>query len=531
MRSQNKNMSVRFSVPVKVVAMTGFAYVCVWALELALIQSGLIDPSATLLGVRLSYILYAFEIMIVAMAATIATHIFLNRPLTKLSQAMSMVEGGDFLIRAPILSHDELGILSDSFNRLLIRITDLSASRIQADYDLLMAKEQLKLRNTLEEKSAVIARTNKALEHLVRDLSMIYEIGQEVNSVIDLDVLYNNITEALRRYLRIEQFAILIFDDKNEELIVKAAYGFEDGVDIKQVTFKVGEGVTGLVAQTGKKIYIRDTSSDSRFLHYKGERPQGQSSFLSIPLIYKDDVMGVINFSRKGISNFTHQDVKMLSLVANQVALSIANARLYTKTRELSVKDDLIGINNRRHFQHMLQMEWKRSMRFNRSLSLIMIDADHFKSYNDTFGHLQGDKVLKQIGKLLMRNLREVDTVARFGGEEFVLLLPDTDKRGAIAVAEKVRALVEACRFFDDNKNETARMSISAGVATYPDDVSEMDDLIDRADIALYKAKELGRNRVECFTALDESEKVPDGAAVISNKKKTSAKNRDASKK
>ncbi len=269
--------------------------------------------------------------------------------------------------------------------------------------------------------------------------------------------------------------------------------------EILRTSFRVGEGITGLVAQSGKKIYIKDTSRETRFLHYKGEAPSSGSSFLSIPLMYKDDVMGVINFSRKGVGSFTYQDVKMLSLVANQVALAIANARLYTRTRELSVKDELTGINNRRYFQQMLQMEWKRAVRFHRPLSLIMVDVDHFKLYNDTFGHLQGDRALKQIGDMLRKNLREVDTVARFGGEEFVLLLPDTDKRGAIAVAEKVRLLVEGHTFLTDDNKDTRVVTLSSGVSTYPDDVLEMDDLIDHADIALYRAKELGRNRIECY--------------------------------
>jgi len=202
--------------------------------------------------------------------------------------------------------------------------------------------------------------------------------------------------------------------------------------------------------------------------------------------------------------------------VAGQVAQALANARLYTRTRELSVRDELTGINNRRHFQQMLQMEWKRAVRFRRQLSLIMLDVDHFKEYNDTFGHLQGDSVLKHIGVLLKKNLREVDTVARFGGEEFVLLLPDTDKRGAVVVAEKVRAVVAGHKFLDDELKDTRRITISAGVATYPDDVGEMEDLIDQADIALYRAKEKGRNLVECALPMAlEADDAPPAIEVV----------------
>lgn len=483
------------------------AYAVLWGAGVLIDRPGWIDFSGTILGVSVRAIYLAVEIFMVALTATIGTHFFLDKPLARLTKVMTRAEDGDFLVRAPVLSNDELGELAGTFNQMLSRITDLTASKIQTDHDLMMAEEQLKFRERLEEKNSVIERTNRSLEQLVRNLSLIYEIGQEVNSIIDLDKLYANITETLKKYLRIHEFAILVYDDKGEELHVKAAYGFPDQEAIFRTTFHKGEGITGLVAETGKKIYIKDTNKEERFLNYKGERPAEASSFLSVPLTYKDDVLGVINFARRGVGSFTYHDVKMFTQVAGQVALALANARLYTRTRELSVMDELTGINNRRHFHQMLQMEWKRAVRFKRSISLIMIDVDHFKTYNDTFGHLQGDEVLKKIGSLLKKNLREVDTVARFGGEEFVLLLPDTDKRGAVAVAEKVRLLVEAHKFTTDAHKETRRITISSGIATYPHDVSEMDDLIDHADIALYRAKEGGRNRTECYTPIEAAQK------------------------
>lgn len=490
----------------KVVLLTGATYLLLWGFGFLIERAGWVNFSRTILGVEVRDIYVSIEIALVALAATAGTHFFIDRPLTRLMRVMSRAEEGDFLVRAPVMSEDELGRLSQVFNRMLSRITDLSATKIQSDHDLLMAREQLTFRQRIEEKNAVIERTNRTLEQLVRDLSLIYEIGQEVSSVIDLDKLYSNITQTLKKYLRINEFAILIFDEKLEELHVKAAYGFQDMETIFRTTFRKGEGITGLVAETGKKIYIKDTSKEGRFLNYKGERPAEGSAFLSVPLTFKGDVLGVINFARRGSGSFSYQDVRMMTLVAAQVAIAIANARLYTRTRELSVRDDLIGINNRRYFQQMLQMEWKRAVRFRRNLSVIMIDVDHFKNYNDTFGHPQGDEALKQIGGVLKRNLREVDTVARFGGEEFVLLLPDTEKRGAIAVAEKVRLLIEAHRFLNADHQETRKITISAGIATYPDDVNEVDDLIDRADIALYRAKENGRNRIECFNPPSKEE-------------------------
>lgn len=495
-----------FSIPIKVVLITGLAYLLTWCVDTFLLHFIPVNLDARFFGVEVGTMISTLEVIFVAAAATLATHRFLEKPLSTLTRAMSRAESGDFLIRAPIISEDELGELSRSFNRMLTKITDLSVDNIQSEQDRLMADEQARLRQNLEEKSAIIERTNRTLEQLVKDLSLIYEIGQEVGSIIDLERLYATIAATFRKYLRIQEFALLINDTRTEELQVKAAFGFADPDAITRMIFRKGEGITGLSAETGKKIYIKDTSRENRFLNYKGERPPEPSSFLSIPLVYKEEVLGVMNFGRRGVSSFTYQDVKMLSLIAGQVVLAIANARLYTRTRELSVKDELTGINNRRHFQNMLQMEWKRALRFHRDLSLIMIDVDHFKLYNDTFGHIQGDQVLRQIGALLRKNLREVDTVARFGGEEFVLLLPDTDKRGAIAVAEKIRMLVEDHEFLTEDRKDTRSITISAGIASYPSDVEEMDDLIDHADIALYRAKESGRNQTHCFKPVEEDE-------------------------
>jgi len=284
-------------------------------------------------------------------------------------------------------------------------------------------------------------------------------------------------------------------------LTVKVSFGFSEEEHIHDVTFRTGEGLTGIAMEKGDAIYVKDTTKEENFLHYRGEKIV-EGSFLSIPLIFKKTVLGAINFHRPSIDSFSEEEIRLLNLVANQIALAIENAKLYTKARELSVKDELTGLYNRRHFQTVLQIEWKRAVRFHRSLSMLMIDVDHFKKYNDTFGHLHGDKVLKEMAILLKRNTREIDTVARFGGEEFIILLPDTDKKGTVSVGEKLRKLVESHRFLDSYSEAITPITISAGISSYPDDVREIDDLIDHADIALYDAKDSGRNRVICYPQL-----------------------------
>ena len=489
------------TIPVKVVLATGLVYLLLWVLGSFLQRVIGVDFAAVFLGLKFQHWYLLFQIAAMAFTATTASHFFLDRPLQQLNNVIEKAEKGELAVKVPVSSSDELGMLAENFNQMLTRIADLSSSQLQSERELTIVQEQLKYRGKLDEKSRVISKANQQLEMLVKDLSLIYEIGQKVNSVIDLEKLYEHVTATLKRYLHIETLSISIYDEEKRQLVVRALDGFDDDTQLLNTTFAKGEGVAGEAVLAARKIYIRNTTNEKRFLHFKGEQKKTHSSFLSIPLIYQKKVLGVINFGRCQEGGFSSNDVKMLSLVSNQVALAVTNARLYTKTKELSVKDELTGVYNRRHFQRMLKMEWKRAVRFRRDLSVVMIDADHFKEYNDTFGHLQGDQVLKRLGKVFEKSLREVDTVARFGGEEFILLLPDTDKHGAVAVAEKLRKLIEQEEFYDDEGKETRRVTISLGVATFPDDVGGSEDLIDHADIALYRSKEKGRNKVTCFAA------------------------------
>lgn len=182
----------------------------------------------------------------------------------------------------------------------------------------------------------------------------------------------------------------------------------------------------------------------------------------------------------------------VLSFLSLQIFLVIFFVRLFTTTKALSLKDDLTGLYNRRHFQKMLDLECKRALRYKRPLSLLMIDADHFKRLNDTCGHIVGDRTLKTLGILLTNNLREVDVIARYGGEEFVVLLPDTNLKGATFVGEKIRRLVTQIKI----DAPVPGLTVSIGVSSLPERATSLQELIHFADIALYQAKQEGRNRV-----------------------------------
>ncbi len=219
--------------------------------------------------------------------------------------------------------------------------------------------------------------------------------------------------------------------------------------------------------------------------------------FVAVPLIAKEKVVGIILADNKFSSRaITKEDVKILSMFAYQAGLAIENSRLYEEKEKMSQIDSLTGLYNHGHFQYLLNEEIKRSRRFNHPTSIILLDIDHFKIYNDTLGHPAGDDLLRVLSKLLGQDLRETDTATRYGGEEFVITLPQTSKEEAFNLAQRLRKKVESFAFKNEEVLPEKKMTISLGIATFPDDAQNKDGLIDIADKALYRAKQTGRNKV-----------------------------------
>lgn len=433
----------------------------------------------------------------------ILSHWFVDKPIRELNQVITSAASKDFLVRAPIRSRDALGKLAQSFNRLLERITTLDAFKMETERQLIMAQEELKYKEALEEKKRIIEKTNQELETRLRELSLLYEFSRQVSMTLELDELYNIVERFIGETLGFSEFAFLVYEEEGQHLVVKVARGFADKAKVRGMSFRAGEGITGRALVRGEPIYISDTGLDPDYLYYKGEKRE-DGSFLSIPLVFRKNGVGVLNIFRPGRSQFTGGEVQFLNTLAVELAIALVNAKLYSKTRELSVRDELTQLYNRRHFQEVLPLEIKRAQRFNKPLTLLMIDIDHFKSFNDHYGHLAGDERLKEFVNVIGSKIREVDFFARFGGEEFVLILPNASREDGCRVAEKICTLVRGHRFKSpptsgESKFSPIELTISIGVATYPEDAETMEDLVDAADIALYEAKGAGRNRVAIF--------------------------------
>ena len=228
----------------------------------------------------------------------------------------------------------------------------------------------------------------------------------------------------------------------------------------------------------------------------------GATCALVVPMFVSNRVMGSLQIFRTKDKPFTKEDAQLLwilSLVAeNLLTREYANEGLL----RFAFTDYLTGLRTRGYFEQQLELEFKRAERKQQKFALLMIDIDHFKVLNDTFGHHVGDQLLRDVTSILMKDMREVDTVARYGGEEFVIILPETTETGAVFVAQRLRRAVDQAKFFAGSPHSVQHLTISIGVAVYDTDAQFKRDLIEFADAALYAAKHAGRNRVMSYSEL-----------------------------
>ena len=260
-------------------------------------------------------------------------------------------------------------------------------------------------------------------------------------------------------------------------------------------SMKGGAGLAGRVWRSGSPLVIEDYDSwDGRCAEIT---PGLARAVVGVPLKNKSDVIGVLGlaYDRQSLKNFLDDEVRLLMRFAQFAALTVDNTQLYEATQELAVRDPLTSVYNRRHLFDLARLEFERVRRYSQKLSAVMLDIDHFKRLNDSWGHRAGDTVLRSVADCCRSHLREVDTPARYGGDEFVILLPYADLEQAVQVANRIRRVVAETPI----RTEQAELNVtvSAGVVQVDQVTLNLETLLERADRALYVAKRLGRNRVE----------------------------------
>lgn len=338
------------------------------------------------------------------------------------------------------------------------------------------------------------ARLHEGLIERATQLSTLYEVGSALASVLNVDRLLSLIVDSVVRVTGAQICSLMLLDSERKFLRIRVAKGLPEAV-VKRIVIPLGEGISGHVAKTGEPLLVEDIETHPLFRR-KSRKKYSSRSLLSVPLKIKGEVIGVLNVNNKlRGAVFTVDDQNLLTLFASHAAITIENANLYEHLEQLATTDGLTGLFVHRHFQEKLQGELSRAKRFRRPLSVCMMDIDHFKKVNDTYGHQTGDMVLRAVAALLRdRGGRDEDILARYGGEEFVLALVETPKRTALTVAERIRRTIAEHTF--QNNDVVLPVTISIGVGSFPDDADNREHVIACADQALYHAKESGRNRV-----------------------------------
>lgn len=327
-----------------------------------------------------------------------------------------------------------------------------------------------------------------ALENRVGEILGLYEVTKKMGASLDMTEMLLIFREAVGKVLKFTKSDLILIDEAKRPPVAAVTYEILNSVSKAQPS-QFDQILVETFLSRKEVVHLKLPVDDAH--PFKPYLAEYKGAFIAIPLFSEETMIGILV-----ILGAEEEDVEKIYIMAEQLALEIKKVSLYEKVQTLAITDGLTNIYVRRHFLERLNEEAARSKRHKLNLSLLMIDIDHFKLCNNMYGHLVGDIVLREFAKIMKENVRIIDLVGRYGGEEFVIALSDTDKASAVGVAQRIRQSVEEYRF--EAYDEIINATVSIGLATYPDDGEDVAQLIDRADQALYKAKEEGRNRV-CF--------------------------------
>jgi diguanylate cyclase (GGDEF)-like protein len=352
----------------------------------------------------------------------------------------------------------------------------------EIDTLLLHAKRAIEKQQAEEE----IIRNSIELQRSNAELKALYQVSQTLCRTIDMEML---LTEVLQTFMEMEIFCFerkgVIFLVEVERLRVVASVGLSEADLEPCKNIRLGECLCGVAALMGEAIISGNSREDSRHVICSPDPdPHGH---IILPLKTVNTVAGVLCIYTRPDAEINGRTLTLLSTLGNQIGIAVNNARLFEEAKFYSIQDHLTGLLNRRSLQMQMEKCVEAAKRYGESFSVIMLDIDHFKQYNDTHGHVEGDRLLVELAGILLHKMRNADYVFRYGGEEFLVILPETDSGKAYEAAERLRIAMEA----------EAGVTISLGVATYRKDAHDSSSLIERADVLLYRAKQNGRNRVE----------------------------------
>ena len=415
-----------------------------------------VAASPGILGVAIAVVLFS-----VAVAALLGLTLAraTTRPLAELGAAASRIAAGDLSGSIEVRSKDEVGRLAGAFNvmtaELRTYIGELQASR--------------------DELQAGLAR-----------------LGDTLSGTHDLDRILGVVLETAMAATRAQAGMVLLVSDDGGHLELVAGRGVADRGVPDRLTLPLGQGFSGRAAKTVVTSSGRIGTRRDELRPAFGEPAKG--SVITVPFTSSGRVIGVLDlFDKLDDEDFDAADLKTIRNLASQAAVAVDNVRLHQEARRLSVTDALTGLGNFLSFTSTVAKEVERAARFARPMALLMLDLDHFKAVNDTHGHQRGDAVLIEVAARVLGQVRDVDTVARYGGEEIVVVLPETDLSGAELAAERICSAMRA-KPIGKRGQVPVSVTVSIGVAVFPQHGTSAEGLLRSADTALYAAKHAGRD-------------------------------------
>ncbi len=356
------------------------------------------------------------------------------------------------------------------------------------DYHSPINPRQLELFQVVAKEAAAAFENSRMLmreKERARRLSILNEIGQRAAAVLNPKELLPEICLQAQTAFGYEWAHIEVVDKETKELVVEAEAGY--GSDFIGWRISMNDTLPGAAVQSGKPVVADFTAADSKFAPMRAAVRSG----VSVPLKVQDEILGVFSLESKRQNAFATEDVIVIQALANQVALALHTARTYQAAFEQAITDGLTGLKTHRYFMEAVEREWRRSTLSGQEFSNIMIDLDQFKEVNDRYGHMQGDRVLRAVANVLSDSVRQSNVVARYGGDEFAVLMPEATTAQAEAFAERMRANIES-----DPLLKQHGITASIGIATFPEHGPTKEEILRMADAGMYLAKYQNGNSV-----------------------------------
>ncbi len=346
------------------------------------------------------------------------------------------------------------------------------------------------------------ARLFEQVRRDAEEMNIFYQVGLALSSSLNLNQIIKEIYEHCNKIADIGVFNLVTYEKQTGVIKFYIISSKAKHIRTRSRNINKTIGMTGYIIQTQNIVYIPDVLDpvNEKFVNLFTHLNKGDGrSYLGVPMKLRGQVIGVLAMQSFKIDAYNFDQIRLVETIAIQASAAIENARLFERVEKLAITDGLTGLFNHRYFLEMAEKEITRAVRYQKPLSLLMIDLDHFKRINDQFGHLVGDQMLQLIARNCAKILRKVDVISRYGGEEFLVVLPETDLKEGIATAERLREAIASSQLVTNEG--VVKITGSLGVATLGMCPPEIKLLIDYADKALYEAKKAGRNQVKSFAA------------------------------